>query len=60
MRWVEPANVSDSMQRLSADGAALRSTYVGGLLRGPGTTAETRAGGDLPLQIALNLAMQGT
>jgi regulator of RNase E activity RraA len=53
------ANISDSMQRLSAGGAALRPMHAGGVLCGPALTVKTRPGDNLLIHMAMNLAVEG-
>lgn len=58
-RGLPVANVSDSMARMSAGGAALRPMHAGGGLAGPALTVKTRPGDNLMLHKALDLAEVG-
>lgn len=53
------ANISDSMHRMSAAGAALRPLHRAGVLCGPALTVKTRPGDNLIVHMALNLAQEG-
>jgi len=53
------ANISDSMQRLSGSGPALRPMHRAGGLCGPALTVRTRPGDNLLVHMALNLAVEG-
>jgi regulator of RNase E activity RraA len=58
-RALPVANVSDSMNRMSAGGARLRPMHGGGVLAGPALTVRSRPGDNLMLHKALDLAMPG-
>ena len=51
--------VSDSMQRMSAAGAALRPLHAGGVLAGAALTVRVRPGDNLMLHKALDMAEPG-
>jgi RraA family protein len=58
-RDVPVANVSDSMQRMSAGGWRLRPMHNGGAMAGPALTVRTRPGDNLMVHKALDLAEAG-
>jgi len=58
-RGIPVANISDSMNRLSAGGPRLRPLHSGGVLCGPAVTVKTRPGDNLMVHMALNLAVEG-
>ena len=58
-RTVPVANVSDSMSRMTAGGAALRPLHRGGVMAGPALTVKTRPGDNLMIHKALDLAVPG-
>jgi len=58
-RDVPVANVSDSMQRMSAGGWRLRPMHKGGAMAGPALTVRTRPGDNLMVHKALDLAEAG-
>lgn len=53
------ATVSDSMNRLTAGGAALRPRHNGAYLAGPALTVRTRPGDNLMVHYALDIAEPG-
>ena len=53
------ANISDSMSRMTAGGAALRPIHRGGVLAGPAFTVKTRPGDNLMVHKALDIAEPG-
>lgn len=53
------ANVSDSMGRMVAGGAALRPFHRGGTLAGPAVTVKARPGDNLMIHAALDRAQPG-
>jgi RraA family protein len=53
------ANISDSMSRMTAGGAALRPIHRGGVLAGPAFTVKTRPGDNLMVHKALDIADPG-
>src|ERR1700709_2072582 len=53
------ANISDSMSRMTAGGAALRPMHAGGVLAGPAFTVKTRPGDNLMLHKAIDIAEPG-
>jgi RraA family protein len=53
------ANISDSMSRMTAGGAALRPMHAGGVLAGPAFTVKTRPGDNLMLHKAIDTAEPG-
>ena len=53
------ANISDSMYRLSAGGAALRPMHAGGAMAGPALTVRTRPGDNLMVHKAIDMAAPG-
>lgn len=58
-REVPVANVSDSMNRMTAGGPRLRAMHRGGVLAGPAVTVKARPGDNLMLHYALDLAQPG-
>lgn len=58
-RKLPVANISDSMSRMSAGGAALRPMHRGGTLAGPAFTVKTRPGDNLMVHKALDMADPG-
>lgn len=58
-RSVPVANISDSMQRMTAAGPALRPMHKGGVLAGVALTVKCRPGDNLMLHYALNIAQAG-
>lgn len=58
-RSIAVANVSDSMSRMFAGGAALRPMHAGGVMAGPALTVKTRPGDNLMVHKALALAEAG-
>lgn len=64
-QWVERfrelpvANVSDSMNRMTAGGARLRPMHRQGVLAGPALTVKARPGDNLMLHYALDIAEPG-
>ena len=59
MRGIPVANISDSMHRMPAAGAAVRPLHREGVLCGPAVTVKTRPGDNLLVHMALNLAQPG-
>ncbi|RDS87206.1 RraA family protein [Pseudomonas fluorescens] len=63
--WVERyrtmpvANISDSMNRMTAGGAALQPMHHQGVLVGPALTVKARPGDNLMLHYALDIAQPG-
>lgn len=53
------ANISDSMNRMTATGPRLRPFHAGGVLCGPAVTVKSRPGDNLMTHMALNLAVEG-
>lgn len=53
------ANVSDSMARMAAGGAALRPLHRGGKIAGPAITVKARPGDNLMVHAALDRAQPG-
>ena len=53
------ANISDSMNRMTAGGSRLRPMHVGGVMCGPALTVKTRPGDNLMVHKALDLAEAG-
>lgn len=53
------ANISDSMARMTAGGAALRPLHKGGVLAGPAITVKSRPGDNLMVHKALDIAQPG-
>ncbi|WP_285424251.1 RraA family protein [Pseudomonas sp. efr-133-TYG-103a] len=58
-REIPVANVSDSMNRMTAGGSRLRPMHRKGVLAGPALTVKTRPGDNLMLHYALNIAEPG-
>src|SRR5712675_1937510 len=58
-RELPSANISDSMSRMTAGGAALRPIHKGGALAGPAFTVKTRPGDNLMVHKALDIASPG-
>lgn len=58
-RELPVANVSDSMNRMSAGGAQLRPMHRDGVLAGPAITVKCRPGDNLMLHYALDIAQPG-
>lgn len=58
-RKVPVANVSDSMNRMTAGGAALRPMHRSGVLAGPALTVKCRPGDNLMVHYALDIAQPG-
>jgi RraA family protein len=58
-RHVPVANVSDSMSRMTAGGAALRPMHRRGVLTGPALTVKCRPGDNLLVHYALDIAQPG-
>ncbi|RRV04551.1 RraA family protein [Pseudomonas sp. v388] len=58
-REVPVANVSDSMNRMTAGGARLRPMHKHGVLAGPALTVKARPGDNLMLHYALDIAEPG-
>jgi len=58
-REVPVANVSDSMNRMTAGGSRLRPMHRQGVLAGPALTVKARPGDNLMLHYALNIAEPG-
>ena len=58
-RALPVANVSDSMQRMTAAGASLRPMHKGGGLAGPAFTVKTRPGDNLMVHKAIDIAEPG-
>jgi len=58
-RQVPVANVSDSMNRMTAGGAPLRPMHRSGVLAGPALTVKTRPGDNLMVHYALDIAQPG-
>ncbi|MEN5302857.1 MULTISPECIES: RraA family protein [unclassified Pseudomonas] len=58
-REVPVANVSDSMNRMTAGGARLRPMHREGVLCGPALTVKARPGDNLMLHYALDIAQPG-
>lgn len=58
-RTLPVANVSDSMNRMTAGGARLRPLHAGGVLAGPALTVKARPGDNLMLHAALDRAVPG-
>lgn len=58
-REVPVANVSDSMNRMTAGGSRIRPMHRQGVLAGPALTVKTRPGDNLMLHYALNIAEPG-
>ena len=58
-RELPVANVSDSMNRMTAGGARLRPMHKEGVLAGPALTVKARPGDNLMLHYALDIAEPG-
>ncbi|AHG40142.1 hypothetical protein N018_07745 [Pseudomonas syringae CC1557] len=58
-RTVPVANISDSMNRMTAGGAQLRAMHRSGVLVGPAITVKARPGDNLMLHYALDIAQPG-
>jgi len=58
-RAVPVANISDSMNRMTAGGAQLRAMHRSGVLVGPAITVKARPGDNLMLHYALDIAQPG-
>jgi RraA family protein len=58
-RAVPVANISDSMNRMTAGGAQLRAMHRAGVLVGPAITVKARPGDNLMLHYALDIAQPG-
>ncbi len=58
-REVPVANVSDSMNRMTAGGARLRPMHHEGVLCGPALTVKARPGDNLMLHYAIDIAQRG-
>ena len=58
-RGIPVANISDSMSRLTAGGAALRPMHAGGYMAGPALTVRTRPGDNLMVHKAIDIALPG-
>ncbi len=58
-RELPVANISDSMSRMTAGGAALRPIHKEGMLAGPAFTVKTRPGDNLMVHKALDIAEPG-
>jgi RraA family protein len=58
-RQVPVANVSDSMNRMTAGGATLRHMHRSGVLAGPALTVKCRPGDNLLVHYALDIAQPG-
>lgn len=58
-RAVPVANISDSMNRMTAGGAQLRAMHRFGVLVGPAITVKARPGDNLMLHYALDIAQPG-
>jgi len=58
-RGLPVANISDSMNRLSAAGSRLRPLHGGGYLAGAALTVKCRPGDNLMVHYALNIAQPG-
>jgi regulator of RNase E activity RraA len=58
-REVPVANVSDSMNRMTAGGARLRPMHSKGVLAGPALTVKARPGDNLMLHYAIDIAEPG-
>lgn len=58
-RELPVANVSDSMNRMTAAGSRLRPMHGGGIMCGPALTVKTRPGDNLMVHKALDLAEAG-
>ena len=58
-RSVPVANISDSMNRMTAGGASLKPMHRSGVLVGPALTVKARPGDNLMLHHALDIAQPG-
>ena len=58
-RELPVANISDSMNRMTAGGSRLRPMHAGGVMCGPALTVKTRPGDNLMVHKALDLAEAG-
>jgi RraA family protein len=58
-RTVPVANISDSMNRMTAGGASLRAMHRQGVLVGPALTVKARPGDNLMLHYAIDIAQPG-
>ena len=58
-RTVPVANISDSMNRMTAGGAQLKAMHRTGVLVGPAITVKARPGDNLMLHYALDIAQPG-
>ena len=58
-RSVPVANISDSMNRMTAGGASLKPMHRNGVLVGPALTVKARPGDNLMLHHALDIAQPG-
>jgi RraA family protein len=58
-RELPVANISDSMSRMTAGGAALRPIHKAGVLAGPALTVKTRPGDNLMVHKAIDIADPG-
>jgi RraA family protein len=58
-RELPVANISDSMSRMTAGGAALRPIHKAGVLAGPAFTVKTRPGDNLMVHKAIDIADPG-
>lgn len=58
-RDIPVANVSDTMSRMTAGGAALRPLHGSGWLGGPALTVKTRPGDNLMIHKAIGMAQPG-
>ncbi len=58
-RQVPVANVSDSMNRMTAGGVTLRPMHRSGVLAGPALTVKSRPGDNLMVHYALDIAQPG-
>jgi regulator of RNase E activity RraA len=58
-RTVPVANISDSMNRMTAGGAGLHAMHREGVLVGPALTVKARPGDNLMLHYALDIAQPG-
>jgi len=58
-RELPVANISDSMSRMTAGGAALRPIHRAGVLAGPAFTVKTRPGDNLMVHKAIDMADPG-
>jgi len=58
-RSIPVSTASDSMNRMTAGGAALRPMHAGAVMSGPAVTVKTRPGDNLMVHLALDLALPG-